>query len=216
MTGFFRRTVMSVCALLIAVTLAWPMDAAAQTLLPSTAEAPSAVPELPDPLTSEAVREVVSRLSDQEVRALLLDRLDAVATAETEEVPTSSGFGMVWTSLVEIGGAIGESVSRGGEVLAGVERGFATFLEPRGWSGFGILVGFTALAVLIGFIAEFLVDRALRAWRGQIVTSAGHHVGADVQAVDQASIFRHDWADHVLFRDAHYSTDIPLQRTALP
>ena len=44
---------------------------------PSTAHAAA----LPEPLTKESVREVVARLSDDEVRKLLLDQLDRAAAA---------------------------------------------------------------------------------------------------------------------------------------
>jgi small-conductance mechanosensitive channel len=47
--------------------------------------APKAVPKLPEPLTRDAIRELVSRLSDSEVRALLLQQLDRAAA------PTAKG-----------------------------------------------------------------------------------------------------------------------------
>ncbi len=48
--------------------------------------------ELPDPLTREAVRELVSRLSDQEVRALLVRQLDRVATPTEGAGAVDGGF----------------------------------------------------------------------------------------------------------------------------
>ncbi|MGI9374203.1 MAG: hypothetical protein ACR2OJ_17075, partial [Hyphomicrobiales bacterium] len=53
----------------------------AQTLIPGSdvGSNSSESVKLPEPLTQEAVRELVSKLSDTEVRQLLLDRLDAVA-----------------------------------------------------------------------------------------------------------------------------------------
>ena len=55
-------------AVLPAVSLAKTQDAAQK-----------APPKLPDPLTKEAIRELVSRLSDSEVRALLIQQLDRAA-----------------------------------------------------------------------------------------------------------------------------------------
>jgi small-conductance mechanosensitive channel len=49
------------------------------------------VPALPQPLTKESIRELVSRLSDDEVRKLLLDQLDRAAAAPTAARP---GMGM--------------------------------------------------------------------------------------------------------------------------
>lgn len=45
-------------------------------------DAATLLEDLPDPLTAEAVREMVSRLSDSDVRALLLHRLDADVEAD--------------------------------------------------------------------------------------------------------------------------------------
>jgi small-conductance mechanosensitive channel len=47
------------------------------------------VPKLPEPLTREAIRELVSRLSDAEVRQLLLDQLDRAAAP-----PRAAGGGV--------------------------------------------------------------------------------------------------------------------------
>jgi len=189
MIWLFRRVILSVCALLMAAILALPSDVGAQTLVPSSAETPSAAAALPDPLTPEAVRELVSRLSDQEVRVLLLDRLDAVAQETAEETQGSSGLGLVGPTLLEIGEGVVESVSRGGQLLTGMQRGFARFFEPRGWSGVWTLVGFTVLAIVLGFIAEFIIDRALRAWRGQIVTLQANTLGQTLKLLIKRAFF---------------------------
>ena len=68
------RAALGLLALLTIVLM--PLVASAQ--FSAAADDTSAV-TLPDPLTPEAVRELVSRLSDDQVRQLLLERLDAVA-----------------------------------------------------------------------------------------------------------------------------------------
>ena len=59
---------------------------------------------LPDPLTPEAVRGLVSGLSDQQVRSLLLERLDAVAQKElAKKSATDTGVGGLlgfWASSI--------------------------------------------------------------------------------------------------------------------
>lgn len=66
---------------LIAMILASAFAMPASAQLPVTPQAPAETAvELPDPLTPEAVNALVARLSDDEVRALLLQRLDAVAS----------------------------------------------------------------------------------------------------------------------------------------
>ena len=162
-----RGFLLTVLAALMAAAFLSVPHASAQVRLPvvdDTAETAT----LPDPLTEEAVREMVSRLSDTEVRSLLLERLDAEAAEEgaADSVPAARFIG---TTLTETADSIGLAVTRGPQVWGGIQRGFSRFLEPRGWGGFWRVVGFTALAVMLGFLAEWLVDRALRGWRGQAV-----------------------------------------------
>jgi hypothetical protein len=47
----------------------------------------SAKVELPNPLTPEAIDALVSRLSDEQVRTMLLERLDAVAAEQANAPP---------------------------------------------------------------------------------------------------------------------------------
>jgi len=54
------------------------------------------VPSLPQPLTKESIRELVSRLSDDQVRRLLLDQLDRTAAAASTSPRSEMGMsGMV-------------------------------------------------------------------------------------------------------------------------
>ena len=64
-------------AVLVCALAALPLVAEAATQ-PAGAEKAAAV-ELPQPLTREAIRELVARLSDAEVRELLLAQLDKAA-----------------------------------------------------------------------------------------------------------------------------------------
>ncbi len=76
---------------------------------------PSAkVPALPEPLTKESVRELVSRLSDDEVRKLLLDQLDRAAVAAPANAKGAMGMagmvehnaGMMHSRIDELKGAL--------------------------------------------------------------------------------------------------------------
>ena len=58
--------------------------------------AAATVPSLPEPLTKESIRELVSRLSDDDVRKLLLDQLDrAAATSSATAKPGMAMSGVV-------------------------------------------------------------------------------------------------------------------------
>ena len=93
--------------LLLAMTLLFgPALSVAQQLLPATdSEGETRPVELTTPLSKETVRDLVSRMSDDAVRALLIERLDAVAEAEAAEADAPSafdelrdGFGTYWSN----------------------------------------------------------------------------------------------------------------------
>src|SRR5688572_20233149 len=87
------RRAAGLAGLLLALTLTGL--AHAQTA-PPPAPAPAApAVRLPEPLTREAVRELVSRLSDTEVRQLLLAQLDRTATASAPAPGDAPLMGMV-------------------------------------------------------------------------------------------------------------------------
>ncbi len=172
----FHPLIARLLAFVVAVFLVFPTALSAQSLTDLTSSKAS-VTELPDPLTPEAVREMVSRLSDQDVRLLLLDRLDAVAKETVAAKKSPSFIASISTTLTEITDSVGLALSQGSAVLSGVKRGFLRFLEPRGWSGFWTLAMITAFAVALGFLAEFLVDRLLRTWRRQIVDQQADTLG---------------------------------------
>ena len=62
----------------LALGLVWSMPVLAQAVVPSSSSSEASV-ELPDPLTPEAIDALVARLSDAEVRDLLLQQLDRMA-----------------------------------------------------------------------------------------------------------------------------------------
>jgi len=67
------------CLLVALFVMLSPITSLAQSVLPTDDEAPVTAAPADEDLTPDAVRDMVSRLSDQEVRDLLLQRLHAVA-----------------------------------------------------------------------------------------------------------------------------------------
>ena len=151
--------------MLIGVLL--PAGASAQALL-GEAGGESATAAMPNPLTPDAARDMVSRLSDQEVRSLLLERLDAVAK-ENEAENNQPAWVVLGETVGETSNGIRQAVTRVPEMVVGVGAGFATFFEPRGWSGIGRLIGLTVIGILIGFAVERFLDYFLQRWRGSPV-----------------------------------------------
>lgn len=175
--------------LLLLITFSMPSPSAtAQVALTAAPDANVAVPAVPDPLTPEAVRELVSRLSDQEVRTLLLDRLDAVARTEAG-TNRPSALATLRESLSETALSIGETVDKVPAIGPGVARGVANFVQPRGWDGVGRLLGLTALAILIGLIAERLILRLRGRWQGRAAQDLPETLGQTLVLLVKRAFF---------------------------
>ena len=131
------------------------------------------VSALPEPLTRESVRELVSRLSDEEVRRLLLDQLDraaAAAPAESNDGRGMSGMvdqnaGMVRTRLGELRDAFVALPATLREVGAKLD-------DPEGPSALPLVGALLVGALLVGWLAQRAYDFALRHYRKRLVPPA--------------------------------------------
>jgi len=156
----FKRLSHSISAMLaaIAICLALTAPAAAQD---------TAAPALPDPLTAEAVHEMVARMSDDQVRALLLERLDAVAAAEgnSESAPaTVTGqVKRLWTAFTI---PVTDAVRKLPHLVRGEAQVIANFSRSYGGAGgLATLLGLVALVLAFGLAAEFAVRSLIARWR---------------------------------------------------
>lgn len=136
----------------------------AQIALGSTTQE-QAAPVLPDPLTPEAANALISRLSDSEVRGLLLDQLNAQAVAAdaSEGAGLSELFYHVTSGAVK---SVTTSVERFPQLFSGQASAFSTFFERVG-GGTGLLVmfGYMALVFGAGALAEVGFRRLTKNWR---------------------------------------------------
>ena len=135
-------------------------------------------PTLPDPPTREQVRELVSRLSDAEVRKLLLQHLDRNA----KESPKAKQ-GIV-ESLEE---EMQRSRSRIGELLAALTQLPTTFREldqrfeaERGPGHLATITIFTVLMLVLAYIVERLYRHAVRRQRAGLDQHPHETFGARV------------------------------------
>lgn len=110
------------------------------------------------PDSPEAVREMVAQMSDDQVRNMLLERLDAVAEAEAlnsaARPSLSDRLDNAWAAFYS---PILTAVSRVPVLLSKQVDVVSAFGAALGAGGVLTLVGLTALALIAGFIAERIV-----------------------------------------------------------
>lgn len=161
--------VFRICAMLLMVLAlqAFTSQVQGQALANATDSDSTAVAELPEPLTQDAIREMVARMSDDQVRDMLLDRLDAVAAEDTATaVPAGIGFfgqlKIIWTAFysnpLDAIVKLPTLLQRHGEV-------FGIFVAQHGGAaGVLTMLGLAAIALAAGFAVEFATKRLIKRW----------------------------------------------------
>ena len=152
-----------------------PLVAAAATP-PAASEQWSAV-ELPQPLTRETIRELVARLSDGEVRALLLAQLDKAAspTDSAPAAPMATGLaGDIDRARTEIGAVL----RSWRELPAALGAAVTRFSEGRARSHLLLVASLFVVMLTLGWIAERLVGHLLAGIRGRLDCSPRAGPGA--------------------------------------
>ncbi|MEL6452462.1 MAG: mechanosensitive ion channel domain-containing protein [Pseudomonadota bacterium] len=140
--------------------------AQAQSLVPSTSttsSTDSAVPSLPDPLTEEAANALISRLSDGEVRALLLDQLNAQAS-ETGDDDAAELDDFIYHATVGAFEQVVIALQRLPILFSEQARAFSNFANFVGANGLVSLAGYFAMVILGAFAIEFAFRRLLQGW----------------------------------------------------
>jgi len=165
-------TARAACAFVVALFLALtaqPALAATAALQPATK-----VPALPETLTQESARDLVSRLSDEQVRSLLLEQLDRAAAADAK-APAARGkpgmMGMagvvdqhaqsmrdVYAELTAASKALPATLSEAWTRVAGAD---GSALSPLG--------RVLALMLLSAALVEALFRYALRPYRRKLL-----------------------------------------------
>lgn len=143
----FARRAAATAAILLHAPIVAAQDAAA------TAPA--------DPLTPEAARALVAGLSDEEVRRLLLERMDAVAQQQAAAAAAPAA------GIEDAGAAIGahlvDEVLNLGDRFAALGRTFAAFGAEGGFGGALLLLAMIAVAAAAGFLLAMIGRRLLAA-----------------------------------------------------
>ena len=153
--------------MIVAVLVSW--NASAQLAVTGGDGEPSEI-TLPDPLTPETVRALVAELSDEDVRNLLLQRLDAVAAKETEQSEGASLLIAIQGIARDTAQGLKQSIVKSPGIPGGVAQGFQRFFEQRGWEVVGWLIIVIVLAIAIGLASEWVINRIASQWRRRIQT----------------------------------------------
>ena len=127
----------------------------AQVPLPSTGGGSEETgAELPDPLTPEAIQALVARMSDEEVRDMLLDQLQLVAEDGTSAQQGQGFIGELGGIITRLGLDIADAVQKIPLLISGQSKSIANFVENYGGIG-GVLqlFGLIVLALAVGLAA---------------------------------------------------------------
>ncbi|WP_170412913.1 mechanosensitive ion channel family protein [Ruegeria atlantica] len=130
----------------------------------STSSTPSTV-TIPEDLTPEQVDSMVARMSDDQVRAILLERLDAVAEknaaeAEEREDPITE-INEIWAEMVASWTQVIVTIPN---LFSAQAEAFKNFSATFGTTGAFKLLGLILSVLVVGFLAEKLFEFLTRRW----------------------------------------------------
>ena len=160
---YFRFTAIlfSVLILLAAGSDSWAQQDLASK---DTVQKETALQTIDSP---EAVRELVSRLSDNEVRSLLLERLDAVATEQAVS-ESDNDFNLFTLITTSIPISVHAAVSLVPSTISGQREIVQLFIASLGPNGLIKIFLAFLIAICAGLIVEFLVRGFARNWRATV------------------------------------------------
>ena len=152
----------SLCgALLLALTL-FSSPLHAQIAITGISSGTSETIALPEPLTIEAANALISRLSDTQVRDLLLDQLNAqsVEIADTSDDP-SLFFHHATTGAMS---QVTQSIKSLPDLLSGQRTALTNFFHKFGTERILQFFGLFAFALGAALVVEFLFRRLTAKW----------------------------------------------------
>ncbi len=135
-------------------------------------EAPAVAIEIEDPESKEAVRQLVSTLSDDAVRTLLIERLDAVAEAKASESENNIGtLGVIEQRFKNYWGYAKESAQDSG-AIPGILAKISYVVRSSTTHNFGKALLVILLAIVVGFCAERLTALSFRKRKKKLIDAS--------------------------------------------
>ena len=112
----------------------------------------------PNDVTPAAVRDLVSRMSDEQVRGMLLDRLDAVAKAKAETETNASVMEFLGKAANGTWMTMFDAVKRLPILVSSQNKSFTNFYDTLGGMGILRLFGSLLLGLFVGLVVERIVN----------------------------------------------------------
>lgn len=135
-------------------------------------ETDKATVEVPEALSSDAIRELVSKLDPDQTEALsslilLLNNSvgDGVNSSASAQL---SALGILEDWLADFGLAIVSYIQGAPEMMVGVAKGYASIFDGRGIGGSAVFIALTTLVIAAGVAGEWLFSRATAGKHEQI------------------------------------------------
>ena len=160
--------IVSVLASTLVLLLVLAQMAMAQVPLPSSGSGEAdASADLPDPLTPEAIEALVARMSDTEVRNMLLSQLEANATPASSAADSQGFIGELNRIVTHLVSGLIDAVQKMPMLIVNQVGSITNFVETFGGSsGVLTLFGLVAATLAAGFIIERAVIFLTRGWQG--------------------------------------------------
>ncbi|NKB62372.1 MAG: mechanosensitive ion channel [Gammaproteobacteria bacterium] len=160
------------------------MDVRAQTMMPGSSTDAAVSIDLEDPVSKEAVREMVSRLSDGEVRSLLIQRLDAVAEAKEKEALENRGaFGVIREGFERYWENARQSILTLYQVPVVIVDTYTRIMQAAEPEGIGFWVLIVMAAIALGAVSERLVALFFRKQKQKLIDSFSTTLGGILKII---------------------------------
>lgn len=127
---------------------------------------------LPDPLTPETIDALMSRLSDEDVRGILIDQLNVQAAADAEAA-TEAGMNVFVQMAQGVVSSVTTAIQRLPIVASSLSTSFRNFGEKLGGDGLLRLALVLAAGIVLGLVAETAVRRITREWQERGIDHRG-------------------------------------------
>jgi moderate conductance mechanosensitive channel len=138
----------------------------------SGAGSSATTPSLPNPLTTEGVRDLVSTMTDADARKLLVQVLDGLTTKAPDAAPVNvvpPGIASaVQEGITGVTESVSEMVIRTPRLATGLVESVSNFFKAHGDMRILGALGVMLLAIAAAMGAEWLVNKYAATWRGRI------------------------------------------------